>query len=103
MTEPGEIDRIFIDLGTKLTKFKKEFASEMAQRVEARTPVLSGSLKAGWLTEQTKTGFTISNIREYAKFVEYGTVHMAPRAMLRTTMLEAAQIAEVARERAGIK
>lgn len=103
MTEPGEIDRFFVELDTKLVKFKREFASETAKRVEDRTPVVTGALKAGWLTSITQTGFNISNIREYAAYVEYGTPDMAPRAMLRTTLLEADQIAQVAKERAGLK
>lgn len=103
MILPGEIDRMFIDLDTRLVKFKQEFAMEFQSRVEERTPVLTGALKKGWLTKLTQTGFTISNIQPYASYVENGTEKMAPRAMIATTLVEKDQIAKIAKEKAGLK
>jgi len=103
MIEPGEIDKYFIDLDTRLVNFKKEYAMEFQRRVEERTPVLTGALQKGWLNALTQTGFTISNIQPYASYVEYGTEKMAPRAMIGTTILESEQIAKVAKDKAGIK
>lgn len=45
----------------------------------------------------------IFNDVRYASFVEYGTPKMEPRGMLRVTIMEAEQIAEVAAEKAGLK
>lgn len=102
-TSPGEIDKMFIDLNTNLRKFKQEFAMEFQKRVEDRTPVRTGALQAGWVTTQRQTGFDLSNTQDYAEYVENGTPHMAPKGMIRTTLLETDQIAEVAKQRAGIK
>lgn len=103
MIEPGEIDNLFIDLSTRLVKFKKEFAMEFQQRVEHKTPVLTGALKKGWITKTTQTGFNISNIMPYASYVENGTPFMAPRAMIALTVVEIPQITKVVKERLGIK
>lgn len=103
MTEPGEIDRLFIDLETRLVKYKQEYAIEFQQRVEERTPVLTGALKRGWLNKLTRTGFTISNIQPYASYVENGTEKMAPRGMIATTLLEKDQIAQVVKNKLGMK
>ncbi len=100
---PGEIDKLYVGLDTKLRKFKQEFASEFVQRVEERTPVDTGKLKAGWVTKQTQTGFEISNTQPYAGYVENGTDKMAPRLMIATTLVEKDQITEIAKERAGLK
>ncbi|TDK63549.1 HK97 gp10 family phage protein [Sapientia aquatica] len=99
----GIIDSLFVDLNTRLRNFKKEFAMEFVHRVEERTPVQTGALKGGWVTEQTQTGFELSNTQDYAGYVENGTDKMAPRAMIATTALEMKEIAEVAKQRAGIK
>ena len=101
-TGPGEIDRVFYDLGTRLRKFKQEFAIEFQKRIEDRTPVVSGALKNGWVTTQTQQGITLSNTQDYAGYVEYGTDKMAPRAMVATTLLEKDQIAQIAKKRAGL-
>ena len=88
-TSPGEIDKVFVELNTNLRKFKQEFAMEFQRRLENRTPV--------------QKGFLLSNTQDYAYYVEFGTPVMAPRAMVRTTLLEKDAIAAVAKQRAGIK
>ena len=94
---------VSIELNTKLRNFKQAFAMEFQKRVEDRTPVLSGALKAGWVTEQTATGFNLNNVQPYAEYVENGTEKMAPRAMVGTTLLETDQIADIAAHRVGLK
>jgi hypothetical protein len=103
MKTEGEIDQFFVDLKTNLRKFKQEFAMEFQQRVEQRSPVRTGALQKGWVTDQKQTGFTLSNVQPYAGFVEWGTEHMAPVGMVATTLLEKEQIAAVAKQKAGIK
>ena len=47
------------------------------------TPVDTGRLRSAWRTRTKADDDTeIANDVEYARFVEYGTRHMAPRAML---------------------
>ena len=100
----GEIDKVFAGLDTKLIKFKTEFASEVMKRVTARTPVgKTGKLKNGWGYTMHQKDVEFWNVKEYSRFVEYGTPRMAPRAMLRTTLMEADDIAKVAAQKAGIK
>jgi len=103
MVEPGEIDKLFVDLETRLVKFKQEFAMEFQQRLENHTPVRTGALKAGWVTQLSQTGFKLSNIQPYAAYVEYGTEKMAPRAMIGTTLLEKDQIVKVVKDKLGLK
>lgn len=50
--------------------------------VKARTPVDTGDLKGGWKAKLEGNGIRWTNETKYAGFVEFGTVKMAPRAML---------------------
>ena len=100
---PGEIDKLFVDLGTNLRKFKEEWAMEATTRIQQRTPVRTGALQGGWGITMKTGGFEIYNTKEYAAYVEYGTPKMAPVGMVRTTLLEKDDITKVAKERSGIK
>lgn len=99
----ADIDKVLAGLKTNLRKFKREFGMEFTERVKARTPVVTGELQAGWGFTEKKDDIEIYNVAPHASHVEYGTPTMEPRAMLRTTMAEAEQIAEVAAQRAGLK
>jgi hypothetical protein len=92
-----------INLGYKLRKFKREWASEAVTRIQQRTPVRTGDLQGGWGVTMKTTGFEIYNTKDYAAYVEYGTPKMAPVGMVRTTLLEKDDITKVAKERSGIK
>lgn len=98
----GELEPACIDLGTKLRKFKQAYAEELLARVQRRTPVVTGDLQAGWGTTLHRESFEVWNTKEYADYVENGTPHMAPRGMLKTTIAEGEQIAEVAVQRVGL-
>lgn len=98
-SNPGEIDKFIVDLDTRLRRFKEEFGMELMERVKQKTPVRTGALRDGWGFEQKRESISVYNTQEYAGYVEYGTEKMAPRAMLRTTLLEKEQIAQVAKER----
>jgi HK97 gp10 family phage protein len=98
-----EIEGVFAGLNTKLRKFKQEVGMEFTERVKARTPVKTGHLQNSWGITYKATDIEIYNTQDYCSFVEFGTPHMAPRAMLRTTIAEMDQICEVAAERAGLK
>ena len=96
----AEIEKVFAGLNTRLRKFKREFGMEFKERVEARTPVgETGRLKRGWGFQEKQNDIEIYNVVEYASYVEYGTPRMEPRGMLRATLLEANDIAQVAAER----
>jgi hypothetical protein len=95
----SEINKVFAGLNTRLRKFKQEFGMEFVERVKQRTPVVSGALQGGWGFQTKQSDIEIYNTKDYASFVEHGTDKMAPRGMLRTTMLEAEDIAKVAAER----
>jgi hypothetical protein len=99
----GEIDSVFAGLNSKLLKFKEEFGVETVQRVQKRTPVVTGDAQRGWGFERKASDIEIYNVSDHAYFLEYGTQHMAPRGMLRVTLLEAADIAKVAAQKAGLK
>jgi hypothetical protein len=85
-----------------LEKFKYEFANEFKKRVEQRTPVITGRLRAAWTVMPDPQGFIIKNDTPYAAHVEYGTDVMSPRAMVGTTVMERQQIAAVAIRRVGL-
>lgn len=99
----AEISKVFAGLDTRLRKFKQEFGIEFKRRVEARTPVDTGALQRGWGFTPTATDIEVYNVMPYASWVEYGTPKMAPRGMLRATVMESEAIAEVARKNAGLK
>lgn len=98
-----------------------EFAQDMAETVLVRTPVDTGFLKGSWFAgintdagpagnpdpsgaqtiasisvniQQAEIGdyIVIGNNANYANFVEKGTVNMAPRAMVGSTIRDANQI-----------
>jgi hypothetical protein len=79
------------------------FIEEFLIRVMHRTPVITGTLQAGWEGKVVSDGYEISNNVEYASYVEYGTEKMAPRAMLQTTLAETESILEEAAKKAGLK
>lgn len=98
----SDVDNIFKQLDDALVKFNQEYAAEFVSRVAARTPVASGKLRDGWQSTVTPDEIVIANAVEYAGYVEFGTPYVAPRGMLRTTVLEAEQIAAVARQKSGL-
>jgi HK97 gp10 family phage protein len=99
----SDIDKVFAELDTGLRKFKREWGIEFQERVQRRTPVVTGNLQKSWgFTEKAKD-VEIWNLADYASYVEYGTPHQAPQAMMRTTLEEKEQISEVAAQRAGLK
>jgi hypothetical protein len=60
-----------------------EIADRFKGDVAGYTPVLTGALRAGWRVERVGDGhYRLSNGVRYARYVEYGTSRMRPRAML---------------------
>jgi HK97 gp10 family phage protein len=60
-----------------------DIARSVMADARAGTPVDTGTLRGAWRTRTTADDDTeVSNATPYARFVEYGTRHMAPRAML---------------------
>lgn len=98
----ADIDKVMAGLNTRLKKFKEEYGVEFTRRVAERTPVASGHLQKMWGFTMKQNDIEIWNAADYASHVEYGTVNMEPRGMLRTTALEGDQIAQVAKEKAGL-
>ena len=97
------------------------FIQDLAQRVVEATPVKTGFLRASWhaalnnpsslpapgssdvssvalTASQLQIGdiFYYVNNAEYAGYLEYGTVHIAPRAFVRGVVNEAEAIAQAA-------
>lgn len=97
------VKETFDNIDKNLDKFQEEFLSEFLSRVERRTPRVTGRLADSWTGKVAKNKLTVTNPTEYASFIEYGTIYIAPRAMLRTTAAEADQIAEIAAKKAGLK
>jgi hypothetical protein len=61
--------------------------AEIAQRFRAEvvsyTPVVTGALRGGWSVSRGGDAlYQLSNGVRYARYVEYGTSKMRPRAML---------------------
>jgi hypothetical protein len=90
------------DYANKLEEFRAAFAEEFFNRVVNRTPIDTGILRDSWDINLTATSIDIDNSAPYSAYVEYGTWKMAPRGMVRTTVLEAEQITKLAKERAGL-
>lgn len=96
-------DAVFDALIEGCDEFKQAFADEFEARVARRTPHKTGRLVNSLYSQVVPTGIEVGFTVDYAPFVEYGTVNMAPRAMLRTTAAEAEQIAEIAARKVGLK
>jgi hypothetical protein len=103
MMTPGEIDGIFAGLDTKLRKFRMEVGIEVRARAEQRTPVATGELKQSWGFDLNKNDIRFWNVAPYSSYVENGTEHMAPRGMLRTTLVELPDICEQVSKKLGLK
>jgi len=93
-------DKIFIDLQSRLRKFKEEWAIEFMERVKEKTPEKSGRLKESYYFTQKQEGIEFASLEDYFKYVEHGTVHMAPRRMVGRTLLEEDEITEIAMRKA---
>ena len=98
-----EINTIFVQLEAGMTAFIPQWADEAQRRIVNRTPVDTGALKADWKSVIAPGTIEINNTKEYASYVEMGTPHMRPQPMVRTTALEADQISQVAKDKAGLK
>lgn len=103
MANIHEIEGVFAQLDTGLKKFKEEWGMEFLERVKQKTPVRTGHLQNSWGFTMKAQDIEIYNTMPYAVAVEYGNEHMAPRAMMQTTLLESEQITKVAKQKAGIK
>lgn len=96
----GEIDQVFTNLKTRLRLYKREFGMEVLERTRARTPVVTGEMKAGWGFTEKATELEFWNVSDHSAYVEFGTPTQAPQAPLRRTLLEANEITQIAAERA---
>lgn len=111
-------------------RFIRDFSFNLIERIIDRTPVKTGFLRNSWsasldqpsrktgapgtggadlsgiglvLSQATlKNRIYLTNNANYAKYVEFGTSRMAPRAMVRSTLAEADQIAEETLRRMGV-
>lgn len=97
----GTIEKLFAGYRTRLRNFRNEFGKEAINRMIPLTPVRTGLLQASYEYKLNQQDIEFLNNAPYAYFVEYGTEKIAPRAMMRTALLEADDIAEVAMERAS--
>lgn len=95
-------DDVFKNIEDGLSRFLPTFVEEFMPRVKRRTPVRSGTLQQGWEATVTETAAQIVNEVPYAAPVEYGTTHTAPRGMLRSTVEESEQIAQIAFNKVGL-
>jgi len=87
-------------LQQQVERAKVEFATEFLSRWGARTPYRTGTLLAGNDVKITDTNFEFINNVPYFTYVENGTPNMSPVGMLKTTMIESADIWRIAMRRA---
>lgn len=64
----------------------KKAAAYGQLRIQARTPVRTGQLKAAWKVKLEGYGVRVTNEKKYAIFVEMGTERMAARPMVAPTV-----------------
>lgn len=86
----------------KIQLFKKYLIEEFERRVKDKTPVRSGAARDGYYVEDTGDGFELKNHMDYVQYLELGTEHMRPFAMVQTTMMEEDEIIRIAKEKAGL-
>lgn len=100
-------DDVFAGLNTRLKKFKQAWAAEFTERLQKKYypghGYITGDLQRGWGVIYRATDLEFYNTKEYASYVEYGTIYMAPQGQLRATKLEHEQISEAAAKKVGLK
>jgi len=62
----------------------RAITEDIRRDVQARTPVITGRLQAGWRVEKgdREGSWVLVNPVYYARYVEYGTVNMAAEPMV---------------------
>jgi len=83
-----------------IPRFLQEFAKEFLLRLNLRTPVDTGALRAANKVEVVGNTIVVSNAMIYFDFIEDGTYKIRPVGMLKTTAVELGDIARVAMQRA---
>lgn len=108
----------------KIKMFNIEFVQDLARALVTATPVKTGFLRNSWclginsrpgpefagkgalqsqfallMSSTASDVFNISNVANYAYFVEFGTARMSPRAFVRNTLVTAPSIAEAVARR----
>lgn len=118
-----DIDKFVEKAGGNLRRFTTEFVQDLNEEVVRATPVKTGFLRGSWwgsigspspqggapdpagagsvarmnlVSAQLQGGeiYYAANGASYARYVEYGTDRMAPRAFVRGTVARAQQIAD---------
>jgi hypothetical protein len=79
---------------------KVEFSLEFLKRWNRRTPVDTGTLRKGNTVKTASSQFEFINEVPYFGYVEDGTPTHRPVGMLKTTVLEANEIWNIAMKRA---
>lgn len=103
----ADIKEALAEMTKKLKQVAPVFCDIFVERVKGRTPVITGTLRDAWKVEPAGNTINIVNDanrdgNHYASFVEYGTYKMAPRGMLRATLLERDQILAEAVKKVGL-
>jgi len=76
VTDPAAPER---EVDPGVAEITERFKGDVA----GYTPVQTGTLRAGWTVQRSGDAhYQVSNGVRYARYVEYGTSKMAPRAML---------------------
>lgn len=99
----GQINNVWVNLDTRLIKYKREVAKEVVARVRQRTPIRTGFLWRSWEYQMHNYSVSFKNAAPYADFVENGTPFQAPQRMLQRTLLEVDEIGRLVAQRLGIK
>ena len=87
----------------KLNQVIPIFEADFKAAVQARTPVDTGALRAGWAWDRSNPQLhEFVNFMDYATYVENGTEFQRPQMMLATTVLEAPNIMKEAVKKAGL-
>lgn len=68
----------------EVDRYVRTLANSIMSDARSATPVRTGQLRNAWRTVRSGefARYRVLNDTEYARFVEYGTRHMAPAAML---------------------
>lgn len=76
------------DILSKIDQVIDLYAQEVIERTKLKTPVQTGKLQDSWSSRVDSNTVEFRNDTDYAAYVEYGTVKMAPVGMLSTTLNE---------------
>jgi hypothetical protein len=74
----SNIDAVMREVNNSYNKTVSAVAVDLHRELQEKTPVRTGTARAGWQTKKTKDNFEIVNRVPYVEYLDKGTTKMKP-------------------------